>query len=1359
MAFAVALTCTIGTGTVAVVVGPEAPAEAADGTVSLVPDFSCDSLYEAKNSNAGGVYRWGDPESAASRVGPIYTPGTGWTTNQIDTMAIGPLTGGAAATVAYHWNWDAAPAAGIPVKRVQAGSTDATEIIVPRALGTTDMSWSGGEMLQKTAEIVFSGRQGTRVRNNGAGSYRMMVYNPATNTSRRATALAPRSTSDWLGASATQDWQPASDMAVDADGNAYLVVGAATKYLIKVIPGADNAVWVWEKVLELTIAAGGGGTDFTGMAFVQGGLYLYNGTGNRLWKIDTLSGQMTPGQAVPGARVHDLASCQTAPVVQGTVFNDANGDGTVSEAEGVVPGQVVEIYDRDGTYKGEQTTTSTGHFNFIVNRVATDADFYVRLRQPRVDGINAAQTYARADAGTGGGNPIAPLCATAGGNYQPLAASGVCQGARGDRRDPSTRPSGALTSDTGLLGAKGAGIVTKVTMVNDQVTAQVDFGVTASASHGDAPYKTTLTTGQDNGPSHIQGSVYGGEVFLGTAHEANTATPGPTDPTSTVDPHATTDDGVHIEMTAGSGQWSPLKDQILAVGQSYELRVQVGGTQAANAKVQGWGGALYAGQAPTAANAFTGQTITWRNNGAVTNGYVYGTLTTNNVGTGVPAGAPPTWARFRVSVNGSLSATDISPYPPTPGTTQADTNPWWVPGEVEDYRLFVTSGTLKLRARSTGGTGTFGFTLANIASATPSSTSDSIQTVTGGAWAQSGTGHSFQTVGQPVTVTASSIAAGFNLSDMTCADAGGAAITVTRNGAVVTIPASAVVQGANITCDASFAREIGPDSTFAVTPAGPLTAAPTTTYTATVTTKYGDGTAIPGVDVRFALDPTTGATIDPALANGRHCQTDANGTCSVKITGTKAGAYKITAQALNPGTTGGWIQIGTQETRTFTFNPATCTPTLATAPAGSQPAGSTFTGTITLNDANSNPCTGLTVSGTSPQLAATSVTGVTLGQIAERTGSPGLYDFTITSTVAGAKALTASYTPTGGQSVTATGSVTFTPTDNWTAALTIDPASATAVAGQSLTAKVALRDNYGNPRDGTVTITTDAPGAPATGWVLTTLGGNAQQAFTTDKANAPGQTYTVRASATVGTITNTATPVPVTFTAGPPCTGPVTSTIVRGVTGNVLADGTAAQTAIVTVNDCKGNPVAGAPVAFHNTGVGTFTGGNTTDLAGVTGQNGQVTASVTSRAVTGNALVWAGFGLVGGSATTTIPDATTPAQPLVLSLGFIAGTVSAGDFEVRTSGDKVADGAATHEIWVRLSDAAGAPVAGQGGALALSLTPKQQGGTVNDLGTGAITVTESTATAGLYVVTVTSTKAQTYTVAGIWANAVRLTLR
>jgi adhesin/invasin len=1387
VAWTVALAFAIGTGTVATLVLNDEPAEAAVSPAP--PPFECNSLYAVRSGAAGyrAVSRFANLPTMTATV--PYTASGMTPTNSVNTMAVGPEIETDAngqplldqdgkpvlgQLVAYHWDWN-----DVRVHKVTPGSTDTPMFSVPGNLDTSaSAGWSGGEVIQHTGQIFMSSSEFTDLRNDGRGDFNLMIHNPVTHETRASRTIAP-DTGEAVTA-LTGDIDVASDMAVDAEGNAYVVVGSGTtKWVLRITPGQHNTTWYWKRVVQVRNAVSG--STFYGMAFLNGFLYLAMST--TLYKIDTMSGAMSTVGSLGSQPVFDLAACQTAPVIRGKVYNDVNGDGEPNDDnpntpadEGALQGATVEIYDANGAIRGVRTTGPDGGYDFIVNDAGPNAEFYIRVKQPQVNGANALQTWASASAPTSPtDNEVTPLCATGPTTYyDPISQSGVCLGARPDSIDPSTAPHTVAANGTvsggfsatkssgtwpvnSLLGTGGgAAIVSKVNVRTSTEVAYADFAVTGAASYGDAPYKTLLAS---DGPYHAQdslsdaNSLWGSQLYLGNSRAANSPVEGPVSGTDTTDPHASTDDGVEIQLTDG-GAWTSLREAVLAINKTYNIRAKVSGSLASTATVQGWGGDLKNAVSPTAANVFTPE-ITM---GAVTNGYSTGQLFT---GSGAPQGAPPTWVRFRVSPYSGMSATSGTK-PPAANSTAANTNAWSTPGEVEDYRVFVASGTLALQARSLGGEDTFGFTLGNISTTHPSSATDSITTLPNNAWASSGTGHVFQTVNSPVTFTPSNIPTGYNVTGVACEDANGQSFTPTVSGTTYTIPAGQVTTGAALSCGVSFAKEIDvTESSLVVQPAGSLPVTDAGGYTATVTAKTAGGSPLEGVNVRFTVAPSASVTITPPLTNGQNCTTGPNGQCSVNIKATTAGTYTITAEGQNLGTSN-WVTIGSEQ-REYTVDINACSvKSLETTPTGSQVVGNAFTGKITLEDSMGNGCS---VPLNTLSRSATEA-DVTLGQITAVNAAAGEYSFSINATLSGTKHITATYTPPSGAPSSQSAQVVYTPdNENASASLSVSPNPLKVNATTNGT--VVITDPGGSRVDGTVQfhlvgIQTSSPVADQHSATLTTVNGTASAPFTTSVSG----TYRLTATVTVdgSPVTTFPSQMTVTFQADDP--SPLTSTLEAGTSSVLMPDGVDTHTAIATVRDADGNPVPGAPVTFalKANGIGTITNAGATQISGntdgtwscTTGSDpsnaatyGKCTMSIISNHVVGNAIVRAKFGNPQGAANQDIQVSPTNPAPAELSMRFQDTDLQSGTFEVRSSGTKVANGSEEHEIWVRLTSRSGAPLISS--ANLIDMTVDDQ-----DLGMTGISITESQTTQGLYVVKVKSLNSGVFPAGGT-AGGITLT--
>ncbi|MDR3359720.1 MAG: hypothetical protein LBO20_03525, partial [Bifidobacteriaceae bacterium] len=306
------------------------------------------------------------------------------------------------------------------------------------------------------------------------------------------------------GESVNVNWLAGSDMAIDALGNIYLMLtasgnGARRHGLLRINVPQDasgdptSSGWTFELVRAFT--ANVTNSSVWGMAFMNGSLYTAH-ENNSYYRWDTLSGQVTDlGAAFDPV---DLASAQMAPVISGTVYNDADGDGDVTGDKGL-SGVIVEIWQGDAganstswTKKGEVVTNDSGSYSALLP--SSDAEFLVRVKRPKINGAQALQTYASAGDFTWAGatNTLRPYCASPDASYLARTTSGACHGARLDGVD-------ALDGAGDPLAATGgAAIISRVDMSTDLAVVRADFGVSIAGSWGDAPL--AQTTNAQGGP-------------------------------------------------------------------------------------------------------------------------------------------------------------------------------------------------------------------------------------------------------------------------------------------------------------------------------------------------------------------------------------------------------------------------------------------------------------------------------------------------------------------------------------------------------------------------------------------------------------------------------------------------------------------------------------------------------------------------------------------------------------------------------------------------------------------------------------------------------------------------------------------
>ncbi|MDR0945219.1 MAG: hypothetical protein LBM66_03540, partial [Bifidobacteriaceae bacterium] len=467
--------------------------------------YNCDTLYAVSRNQH--IYSLNTATAGTTTLGESWN---NWTVPfglRADTMALGYYPGTKTLT-AYYWYYSAQlskqdlvgyTSADVPddnfytaVAQLTSGNTTAVKTFAVPNPGTTAVTsdprtsfdfWSGGEVDQLTGEIYFSGGENAQITTtNKTNTMRFMRYDPETGNAINSGPLQAEP-----GTTPLDGVYPSSDMAVDAEGNLYNLVGGADKQLIRVTPSSTSD-WTYSLVGSKKISSDaiGADTNIWGVAFLDGTLYADNASDdNQLAAIDPLSMTAKKVGNVVGEGAHeaieDLASCQAAPVIRGTIYNDANGNGKIDSGEGGVANQTVEIYgqDRSSTadpkplkYLGDQTTNENGEYSFLVNSLKDeDKDltgvFYIRVKQPQINGVNAAQTWAGGTTTTtGSDNKVEPLCySSTSGDYTPLTADGKCLGARGDGIDHNLSTTASGTDPTNAT--SGADIVTRVTMAAD----------------------------------------------------------------------------------------------------------------------------------------------------------------------------------------------------------------------------------------------------------------------------------------------------------------------------------------------------------------------------------------------------------------------------------------------------------------------------------------------------------------------------------------------------------------------------------------------------------------------------------------------------------------------------------------------------------------------------------------------------------------------------------------------------------------------------------------------------------------------------------------------------------------------------
>ncbi|MDR0541602.1 MAG: hypothetical protein LBH19_05245, partial [Dysgonamonadaceae bacterium] len=500
-------------------------------------------LYVYDNISSGVAYSsvWKNTDFTGNTlaIGPYYPSGT-WGV-------------GNAVLVAYFWNWDNT---GVKITRVIPNPTGAATIqqfTVPRPSAT--VSWSGGEVNQITGEIYFSSREDATIQSN----FRLGIYNPYTGTFKDSGKLQAKTATEAI------EGTVYSDMAIDSDGNAYIMIHESSNNctLVRVEVGENGAGWKYSKVKRFT-SSNLFYVDTWGMAFLNGKLYV-TGAQDRVVEINPLTGVST-NKGNPGHDIFDLASAQTAIVVRGRVYNDLDGDGVISTLEQSVTtsgspslaGDTIEIYDAAKNYKGFTTTNSGGEYFLMLD--LDNTDYYIRLKRPRINGIKGVQTYAWAGTVTNqhSSYTVTAYSRDAQGNPVELTAEGPCTGVH-DGNDPNT---------TNLNDAR---FYSKI-HIGHNITGVVDFGITAMSDLGDAPYQSTFA-GETTGAAAPVHFTYGKKLYLGNDVSTDNPT-GATSVSAGVDD--ATDDGVWLVL---EGQNIALSDTVLEANTTYTIKVKTSGPE------------------------------------------------------------------------------------------------------------------------------------------------------------------------------------------------------------------------------------------------------------------------------------------------------------------------------------------------------------------------------------------------------------------------------------------------------------------------------------------------------------------------------------------------------------------------------------------------------------------------------------------------------------------------------------------------------------------------------------------------------------------------------------------------------------
>jgi hypothetical protein len=275
----------VGTGTVAGLIVSEGVAEALIVPVNWNLTWDCtDTLYGVQEGygNAGRGEGGGWKIDNVSTV----TPGNArferlfYQTNPYTvatSLAIGPDPSNGNTMTAYLWHYGSNE-----ISKLPQGSTTPQVIGRPPGIPGGRAMFAeagGGEVNQATGEIYLTGVYSGTITPSG-GSARVAIVKPgATGIETVAISgpLLPASQALSTIPGGSGDWNLSSDMAIDGQGNMYMMAaygGNGPRALIKVIPNRTDVAgdWLYSIVRVFPANSGlqGAPADFWGMAFVNG---------------------------------------------------------------------------------------------------------------------------------------------------------------------------------------------------------------------------------------------------------------------------------------------------------------------------------------------------------------------------------------------------------------------------------------------------------------------------------------------------------------------------------------------------------------------------------------------------------------------------------------------------------------------------------------------------------------------------------------------------------------------------------------------------------------------------------------------------------------------------------------------------------------------------------------------------------------------------------------------------------------------------------------------------------------------------------------------------------------------------------
>lgn len=540
---------------------------------AAAPKFSCNKLYAgADGSDAVAQLLEVNPVNGA--LTPIMRgPATAQVTPLLfhfNTIALGHYNGEEGLTM-YSWWYGAGAGTGGPYDifwAVKDGSRKVYRLKQNKPVASsTYLGWSGGEVNQNTGEIYITGQQDTRL--NSAPVWTLMVLDPVTGTYRKSNMMIQPETS--LDTVTTSNTSMASDMAIDANGNGYFIVGG--KDVIRIdIQGKSPSQWKYKKLFSFPSQLST--SNIWGMAFLNGKLYASTAVGS-IYEINLLT--QTSKQIV-GAQtplILDLSSCQVAPVIEGTIYNDVQGVGAHEVPLENIPVEIWKVESGKPVYKSTVRTNGNGQYTFVLDE--TDGEYYVRVPVPsfKYEASNLP-LYSKL------GNMLGIKTwsgISQGDNYSGIS---YCFNNRTEQMEELQGESKCLGRYTDSPAKKGDPSTwanySKVKFSNERSVPQVDMAFTNVTDIDQAPGTNTVT---NLAPGVITSDTFDDTLHffsMGPSQHLNVDLSGYVTPP--------TNDGVLIK--AQGEDFRPFKEATLTAGKQYTFRVLVNGAAADRAYLNVW---------------------------------------------------------------------------------------------------------------------------------------------------------------------------------------------------------------------------------------------------------------------------------------------------------------------------------------------------------------------------------------------------------------------------------------------------------------------------------------------------------------------------------------------------------------------------------------------------------------------------------------------------------------------------------------------------------------------------------------------------------------------------------------------------